>query len=157
MKFKILLVSIVISLSGCKVASDNSTNICPQAALSCTTPMQFFKLKFVDKNDLNLDLIFGSNAKYNSNDVVIYSIRLNKNLNFTIDSTDRTNKYILFSTPGTDEFSIRLSNLNKDTLMAETTFVNSGCCGSLNITKLTLNKSSQPFSNANPTIILLKK
>ena len=155
MKFKILFVSILISLLGCKVASDNSTNICPQAALSCITPMQFFKLKFVDKS--NLDLIFGSNAKYNYNDVVIYSIRHNKNLNFTIDSTDRTNKYILFSTPGTDEFSIRLPNLNKDTLMVETAFVNSGCCGSLNITKLTLNKTSLSFSNTNPTIILLKK
>ncbi|MBU0695821.1 MAG: hypothetical protein KKE39_04770 [Bacteroidetes bacterium] len=157
MKFKILFVSILIFLLGCKVASDNSANICPQAALSCITPVQFFKLKFVDKSNSNLDLIFGRNAKYNYNDVVIYSIRHNKNLNFTIDSTDRTNKYILFSTPGTDEFSIRLPNLNKDTLMAETAFVNSGCCGSLNITKLTLNKSALPFSNTNPTIILLKK
>lgn len=157
MKFKILFVSLLIFLSGCKVASDNSANICPQAALLCTTPTQFFKLRFVDKSNVNLDLIFGSYAKFSLVDLVIHSERHNKNLNFTIDSTDRMNKYILFSTPGTDEFSIRLPNLSKDTLMAETAFVNSGCCGSLIITKLTLNKNVLSFSNTSPTVILLKK
>jgi hypothetical protein len=157
MKFKILFVSFLISLLGCKVASDHSANICPQAAISCSTPMQFFKLRFVDKSNVNLDLIFGSYPKFSLNDVVIHSERHNKNLSFTIDSADRMNKYIVFSTPGTDEFSIGLPNLSKDTLMAETAFVNSGCCGSLNITKLTLNKYALSFSNTNPTIILLKK
>ncbi len=157
MRFIILLASFLIFFLGCKDASDNSASICPTAALSCTTPVQFFKLKFVDKNNTNLDLIFGNNAKFSVNDVIVHSVRQNKNVNFTIDSTDKVSKYLIFSTPGTDEFSIRLPNLNKDTLLVETAFITSGCCGNLNITKLTLNKNAISFSNTSPTIILLKK
>src|SRR6476659_5599039 len=106
MKFKILLAGSLILFLGCKDAKESSAGLCP--ATLCAIPTQSFRLKFVDKNNVNADLIFGSYAKISLKDVTIHSIRHNKNLDFSVDSLDSANKYILFSTTGTDEFSINL-------------------------------------------------
>ena len=158
MLVRFLLFSILmITLSfGCNLEDDNSL-VCP--AVLCISPEQSFKLKFLDKNS-DVDLLFGTGIggiKYNLSDVKIYSSRFKKNVDFKIDSTNKTNKLLFFSTLVTDEFIISLGNLPTDKLSVETQFIDQPCCDELRLTKLTLNASAIPFTQFTPTTIVLKK
>lgn len=159
MKVRFLFFSILlITLNqGCSLEKKDNDLVCP--AVLCTTLEQSFKLKFLDKNT-DADLLFGtslSGVKYNSGQVKIYSTRFKKDLEFKIDSTIKTNRFIVFSTTVTDEFIIGLANLNTDKLSAETQFIDQPCCDELKLTKLTLNSSSLTFTQSSPTTIILKK
>ena len=151
--FSVLLITLSF---GCNLEDDNSL-VCP--AVLCTAPEQSFKLKFLDKNS-DVDLLFGSftsGVKYQLSDVKIYSSRFKKNVEFKIDSTNKTNKFLVFSTLVTDEFIISLGNLPTDKLIVETQFIDQPCCDELRLTKLTLNASVIPFTQFTPVTIILKK
>jgi hypothetical protein len=151
--FSILLITLSF---GCNLKDDNNL-VCP--AVVCTTNEQTFNLKFLNKNS-DADLLFGSitsGVKYQVSDVKIYSARFNKNVDFKIDSTNKTNKFLFFSTAVTDEFIITLGNLPTDKLSAETQFIDQPCCDQLKLTKLTLNFTQLTFNPATPTTIILKK
>lgn len=148
-----------IFFSSCSSEEDSllSPNACP--AVLCAVPQQSFNLKFLEKNT-EVDLLFANNttqARYKINDVSIYSTRFKKNIAFQVDSTNKTNRFILFSTAVTDEFIIGLGNLPHDKLSAETQFVDQPCCNLLKLTRLTLNSVAVPFTQSSPTAIILKK
>ena len=158
MLMRFLLFSILlITLSfGCNLEDDNDL-VCP--AVVCTTSEQTFNLKFLNKNSDN-DLLFGSSitgVKYNLIDVKIYSTRFKKNLDFRVDSTNKSNRFLIFSTNVTDEFIISLANQPADKLSVETQFIHQPCCDELRLTKLTLNASAISFTQFTPTTIILKK
>ena len=156
MRFLLLSILLITLSFGCNLEDDNSL-VCP--AVLCIAPEQSFKLKFLDNNS-DVDLIFGTGIggiKYNLSDVKIYSSRFKKNVEFKIDSTNKTNKFLVFSTLVTDEFIISLGNLPTDKLSAETQFIDQPCCNQLKLTKLTLNSAVIPFVQFTPTTIVLKK
>ena len=156
MRFLIFSILLITLSFGCNLEDDNDL-VCP--AVVCTTPEQTFKLKFLDKTT-EVDLIFGNNitqAKYKLSDFSVYSTRFKKNLTFEVDSSNKTNKFLLFSTLVTDEFIISLGNQPTDKLSIETQFIDQPCCDELRLTKLTLNASAIPFTQFTPTTIILKK
>ena len=156
MRFLIFSILLITLSFGCNLEDDNDL-VCP--AVVCTTPEQTFKLKFLDKTT-EVDLIFGNNitqAKYKLSDVSVYSTRFKKNLTFEVDSANKTNKFLVFSTLVTDEFIISLGNQPTDKLSIETQFIDQPCCDELRLTKLTLNASAIPFTQFTPTTIILKK
>ena len=158
MLVRFLLFSIlIITLSfGCNLEDDNDL-VCP--AVVCNTPEQTFNLKFLNKNS-DADLLFGSitsGVKYQLSDVKIFSSRFKKNIDFKIDSANKTNKFLIFSTLVTDEFIISLANQPTDKLSVETQFIDQPCCDELRLTKLTLNASTISFTRFIPTTIILKK
>ncbi len=130
--------------------------------VDCLQPSITLKLKFVDNNS-NQDLIFGSNSKFKSSQIQLYSSRFNKNLEFQIDSLDKNQKFVTFKTGVSDEININLSGSNINKLKIETKFTKQDCCGSLSITNLTLNGLNIPFNpmesntlNINFTSIIIK-
>lgn len=137
-------------LLSCTQKEENNT-ICP--AVLCAAPSQNFKLKILDIKT-NADLIFAPDRKLS--DLKIHSFRFKKDIDFGVDSTDKTNRYIIFSTSVSDEFRITLGSLSSDTVKVETRFVDEDCCGRLEITSLT---ASLPLSfNTLPSnIIIIKK
>jgi len=151
--FSILLITLSF---GCNLEDDNDL-VCP--AVVCNTPEQTFNLKFLNKNS-DADLLFGSitsGVKYQLSDVKIFSSRFKKNIDFKIDSANKTNKFLVFSTLVTDEFIISLANQPTDKLSVETQFIDQPCCDELRLTKLTLNASTISFTRFIPTTIILKK
>ncbi|TKC00236.1 hypothetical protein [Pedobacter cryophilus] len=154
MSIKLYISFLAFLLLACNQENDNSDSVCP--TVLCATPTQFFKLKFIDK-DKQTDLFFGTVAKYSLNDLKIYSSRFKRNIDFNVDSTTKSDKYILISTSVTDEFAIKLANTATDELKVETKFINQTCCDILQITQLKLNNSVLSFSNTSPTVILLQK
>ncbi|MBD3749910.1 MAG: hypothetical protein IE931_10470 [Sphingobacteriales bacterium] len=158
-KWKLLLITVFgfIVLDSCKTDNKSLNSICPSSAIaSCAVPQQFFKIKFIDRDQLT-DLLFGAKAKYHLEDLKIYSTRYAKDISFSLDSTEQNQKYIMFSTKGTDQFIIKLADEPKDNLLVETKYNDDSCCGQLNITQLTLNNSKIAFTNHSPTVIILKK
>jgi hypothetical protein len=154
MSIKLYISFLAFLLLACNQANDNSDSVCP--AVLCATPTQFFKLKFIDK-DKQTDLFFGTAAKYSLNDLKIYSSRFKRNIDFNVDSTNKSDRYIVISTSVTDEFAIKLANIATDELKVETKFIDQPCCDILQITQLKLNNSVLYFSNTSPTIILVQK
>ncbi len=157
MRFSLILFFCFLAISACTVDGvDSNSSICP--ATPCNPVSKIFKVKFLDK-DKGTDLLFGASARLGLREVTIYSKRYKKNIEFNVDSINNSDKYLVFSTTGTDEFLIRTSSYStsEDSLMVETKFVDSGCCGYLDITKLTLNNTSLSFSNSAPPIIILRK
>lgn len=140
-------------LLSCTQKEDTNT-ICPQ--LRCATPSQSLRLKIVDAKS-NIDLIFNQGRKLS--DLRIYSFRLKNNIDFNVDSTDKNNPYVVFNTSISDEFKVSLGDLPPDTVKVETRFVNEDCCGRLEITSLSANKSLQPlgFNSVLSNIIIIKK
>lgn len=158
-RWKFLFIAILgfIVLDSCQTDTKSKTSICPSYAVaSCAIPQQSFRIKFIDGVHLT-DLLFGANAKYQLQDLKIHSTRYAKDISFNVDSSDKTQKYIIFSTNGTDQFTIKLADRPKDNLLVETKYNDEACCGQLNITQLTLNNEKIAFTNNSPTIIVLKK
>lgn len=155
-KFKIIqLLLICLVFDSCSQKDDLPDNSrC--AGIDCGPAISYFKLKFVDKTT-DVDLLNNNGAKYNVSDVRIYSTRFKKDLDFRVDSANKTNRFLVFSTAVTDEFIISLANQPTDKLSAETQFIDLPCCDQLKITKLTLNSTSIPFEQFLPTTIILKK
>lgn len=160
MKIKALIVFLgVILFNSCASEEESLSSSDACATILCAVPQQSFKLKFLERNT-ETDLLFANSitqARYKLSDVSIYSTRFKKNLTFQVDSTNKTNRFLIFSTPVTDEFIITLANLPQDKLSAETQFVDKPCCHQLILTKLTLNSTTVPFTQSNPTTIILKK
>lgn len=160
MKIKALIVFLgVILFTSCASEEESlsSPNAC--ATVKCASPLQTFQLKFLEKTT-EVDLLFANSitqARYKLSDVSIYSSRFKKNLTFQVDSTNKTNRFLIFSTAVTDEFVITLANLPADKLSAETQFIDQPCCDQLILTKLTLNSTAVPFTQSNPSTIILKK
>lgn len=161
MKIKLTIVGfflITLVINSC-TDKESGLNFSTCATVKCAPPSQTFKLKFLDKTT-EVDLIFGNiiiQAKYKLSDVSVYSTRFKKNLTFEVDSANKTNKFLFFSTLVTDEFIISLANQPTDKLIVETQFIDQPCCDELKLTKLTLNASAMPFTQFTPTIIILKK
>ena len=159
-KFKIVILFITYLIFGsCNQKESDLFNPGACAVVFCAIPEQSFNLKFLDKNT-EADLLFSNiinSPKYKLADVKIYSSRFKKNVDFKIDSTNKTNKILVFSTLVTDEFIISLGNLPTDKLSAETQFIDQPCCNQLKLTKLTLNSAVIPFVQFTPTTIILKK
>lgn len=156
-RFLFIAVLSFIVLDSCQTDNKSQTSICPSYAVaSCAIPQQSFRIKFIDSANLT-DLLFGTSAKYRLEDLKIHSTRYAKDISFSVDSTDQTQKYIIFSTKGTDQFTIKLADRTKDNLLVETKYNDEACCGELNITQLTLNNTKIAFTNNSPTVIVLKK
>ena len=156
MRFLLFSILLITLSFGCNLEDDNDL-VCP--AVICTTSEQTFNLKFLNKNSDN-DLLFGSSitgVKYNLIDVKIYSTRFKKNLDFRVDSTNKSNRFLIFSTNVTDEFIISLANQPIDKLIVETQFIDQPCCDELRLTKLSLNASVIPFTQFLPKTVILKK
>lgn len=158
-KFKIIQILLLcLVFSSCTQENELPDNsIC--ANIDCIPAISFFKLKFVDKTT-DTDLIysnFSNGAKYNLGDVKIYSTRFKKDLDFSVDSANKSNRFLVFSTAVTDEFIISLANQPTDKLSVETQFINQPCCNQLKLTKLSLNSAVIPFVQFTPTTIILKK
>ena len=154
----LILFLIFLIFSSCDQEDELPDNsIC--ATILCVPAVSFFKLKFVDKNtDANLLFNDTNNGmKYNLSDVKIYSTRFRKNLDFRVDSANKSDRFLIFSTAVTDEFIISLANQPTDKLSVETQFIDQPCCDELRLTKLTLNASAIPFTQFTPTTIILKK
>jgi len=148
-----------ILFNACSANDSESLNSDVFPAVVCMPPAQSFKLKFSDKNT-GTDLLFDNllrPTKYKLTDVNIYSSRFKKNLEFSVDSINKTNRFIVFSTAVTDEFFIRLAQNSADKLSAETQFIDQPCCDELKLTKLTLNSTALSFVQFSPTTIILKK
>ncbi|MEO5910731.1 MAG: hypothetical protein ABIP95_07565 [Pelobium sp.] len=149
-------VALLFFYSCVKKEDSNIPNTHNCALVLCTQASKTFNIHILDKSNSS-DLIFGSNPKYRFNDVKIYSTRLKKNIDLSVDSTDKSNKFIRFETFGTDEFVIYFASTTPDSLKVETKFIAESCCGKLDITNLNLNNQSIQFSNTVPTTITLKK
>lgn len=159
MKIKALIVFLgVILFTSCASEEESLLSSDACATILCAVPQQSFKLKFLERNT-ETDLLFANSitqSRYKLSDVSIYSTRFKKNLTFQVDSTNKTNRFLVFSTAVTDEFIVTLANLPQDKLSAETQFVDKPCCDQLILTKLTLNSTTVPFTQSNPIIILKK-
>lgn len=146
-----------IVLNSCQTNNKSQTSICPSYAIaSCAIPQITFKIKLIDSVRLT-DLLFGANARYHLDDLKIHSTRYAKDISFSVDSSEQNQKYILFTTNGTDDFTIKLADRPKDNLVVETKYSDEACCGKLNITQLSLNHLKIAFTNSSPTVIVLKK
>lgn len=154
--FGFFLLVVVLFFGSCIKKEDSSIANSLCSTVDCAQPSKTFNVHILDKSDSS-DLLFGSTSKYLLSDVKIYSSRLKKNIDLSVDSTNKSNKFIKFQTYGTDEFVIHFASTKSDSLKVETKFIAESCCGKLDISNLKLNNQTISFSNTVPTTIILKK
>ncbi len=132
MNFKIFFAGyIFIFLSACSAKEDLCT------AYQCSAPVKKLKLKFRDSN--NFDLLFSTNATYSLNDLKIQSSLFNADLSFGIDSTDKSNRYVLIPFFHSQNLRIKLANKQEDNIEIETALQEVRCCEIIKITSLKIN------------------
>ena len=122
---------ILIFLSACNVKEDLCT------AYQCSAPVVKLKLKFIDSN--NQDLFFSAPAVYHLTDLKIQSALSGADLSFGIDTTDKSDRYIILPISYSQKLRIKLANKPEDSLQIETVFKEARCCETINVLSFRVN------------------
>ncbi len=129
-------------------------NLCE--AVSCETPSAYLRIQYIDK-ETNKDLLFSEHAPFQTTDLRINSSSYGGSLPFKIDSIDRDHQYISIISQGNETFTLKLGNKDPDIISIQSKLIKSDCCGSLEITKLTLNQNEFCKSCSPLQTIVIKK
>lgn len=103
----------------------------------CDTPSAYLKIRYVDA-ETNSDLLFSDNALYKVSDIKIKS-SLTGTLPFKVDSTDKNILYLGVVSQGNEVITLKLGDKAEDKIAIDSRVVKKDCCGSLLITRLTVN------------------
>ena len=149
---KVLAYCIALLIIGCDSKKEEE-KLC--VAFACDIASVRLKLKFVDINT-NQDLLFSSNAPYHKSDLKVYNNLNNQELSFGIDSTDKSNRYIILSSTISQTFRVKLADKPQDLISVETKFINEGCCGNMQLKNLKLNQTTvcTSCSDIQPIVLL---
>ncbi|MEJ6980751.1 hypothetical protein WG906_09845 [Pedobacter sp. P351] len=145
----VILLFIIFLISACSVKED----LC--AAYLCDAPRVHLKIKFKDSN--NQDLLFSLNAPYSPGDLKVRSTLFNEDLQFWVDSADKSNKYIILPLSYSQHLTLKLGDKTEDVIKIEASVKEAGCCETIKILSLKLNQTTICTNcNSIEPIILIK-
>ena len=112
-------------------------------AYLCEEPLMIdIKIKYRDAAT-SQDLLFSANAPYQISDLTWSSSLYQQRIPLGIDSTNKSNRFILLSIPAASQtLTIKLADKPADTIKLETQHKDEGCCGKIEVIKFTLNQTT---------------